>query len=205
MSVLIIAALCPLSNFMIVLACISALILLLLSSSSSYLVLLGLFDFNEVNAQQETFSTTTENINCISYNNVKKLIKLSCKFATLTDIYNQINNHAVLDKQSQQQGVWLLNANLTIDKGSTLTIDPRDTRWLKIITDGRTLAYGIHVYGSLKVDSVKVTSWNPETNYYGISNGSRESSGPSTKICGSNCSIAQKDLLTHHGAPRPYI
>lgn len=174
MSVLIIAALCPLSNFMIVLACISALILLLLSSSSSYLVLLGLFDFNEVNAQQETFSTTTENNNCISYNNVKKLIKLSCKFTTLTDIYNQINNHAVLDKQSQQQGVWLLNANLTIDKGSTLTIDPGDTTWLKIITDGRTLAYGIHVYGSLKVDSVKVTSWNPETNYYGISNGSRK-------------------------------
>src|ERR671921_886705 len=207
MSVFIIAALCSLSNYMIVLACISALMLSLLSSSSS-LVLLGQSDFSEVNAQQGAFSTTTENNNnCISYNNIKRLIKLSCKFATLTDIYNQINNHEVLDKQpqQQQQGIWLLNANLTIDKGSTLTIDPKDTTWLKIITDGRTLAYGIHVYGSLKIDSVKVTSWNPETNYYGISNGSRESSGPSTKTCGSNCSIAQKDLLTHHGAPRPYI
>jgi mannuronan 5-epimerase len=189
---------------MIVLAYISALILLLLSSSS--LVLLGQYNFSEVNAQQETFSTATEKYNCISYNDVKRLIKLSCKFATLTDIYNQINNHEVLDRQpQQQQGIWLLNANLTIDKGSTLTIDPKDTMWLKIITDGRTLAYGIHVYGSLKIDSVKVTSWNPETNYYGISNGSRESSGPSTKTCGSNCSIAQKDLLTHYGAPRPYI
>ena len=206
MSVFIIAALCSLSNYMIVLACISALMLSLLSSSS--LVLLGQSNFSEVNAQQGAFSTTTENNNnCISYNNIKRLIKLSCKFATLTDIYNQINNHEVLDKQpqQQQQGIWLLNANLTIDKGSTLTIDPKDTTWLKIITDGRTLAYGIHVYGSLKIDSVKVTSWNPETNYYGISNGSRESSGPSTKTCGSNCSIAQKDLLTHHGAPRPYI
>jgi mannuronan 5-epimerase len=197
---------------MIVLACISALILLLLLSSFS-LVLLAQSDFSKVNAQQGTFSNTTteNNNNCISYNNVKRLIKLSCKFATLTDIYNQINNHEVLDKQPQQQqqqsqqGIWLLNANLTIDKGSTLTINPKDTTWLKIITDGRTLAYGIHVYGSLKIDSVKVTSWNPETNYYAISNGSRESSGPSTKTCGSNCSIAQKDLLTHHGTPRPYI
>src|ERR671921_2467680 len=123
MSVFIIAALCSLSNYMIVLACISALMLSLLSSSS--LVLLGQSNFSEVNAQQGAFSTTTENNNnCISYNNIKRLIKLSCKFATLTDIYNQINNHEVLDKQpQQQQGIWLLNANLTIDKGSTLTID----------------------------------------------------------------------------------
>jgi mannuronan 5-epimerase len=160
-------------------------------------------EINE-NKQQGLFSTTAEN-DCISYNDVKRLINVSCKLANLTDIYNQINNHEVLDKEPQQQGVWLLNANLTIDKGSTLTIDPNDTTWLKIITDGKTLAYGIHIYGSLKIDSVKVTSWNPETNYYGISNGSRESSGPSTAACGSNCTIAQKDLLTHHGAPRPYI
>ena len=156
------------------------------------------------NEQRGLFSTTTEN-ECISYNDVKRLIKISCKFAKLTDIYNQINNHEVLAKEPQQKGIWLLNANLTIDNGSTLTIDPKDTTWLKIITDGKTLAYGIHIYGSLKIDSVKVTSWNPETNYYGISNGSRESSGPSTKSCGSNYTIAQKDLLTHHGAPRPYI
>jgi len=156
------------------------------------------------NEQRGLFSTTTED-DCISYNDVKRLIKISCKFAKLTDIYNQINNHEVLAKEPQQKGIWLLNANLTIDNGSTLTIDPKDTMWLKIITDGKTLAYGIHIYGSLKIDSVKVTSWNPETNYYGISNGSRESSGPSTKSCGSNCTIAQKDLLTHHGAPRPYI
>ena len=38
-----------------------------------------------------------------------------------------------------------------------------------------------------------------------MSNGSRESSGPATKACGSNCPIAVKDKLTHHGAPRPYI
>jgi parallel beta-helix repeat protein len=38
-----------------------------------------------------------------------------------------------------------------------------------------------------------------------MSNGSRESSGPATALCGSNCPIAVKDKLTHHGAPRPYI
>ena len=52
-----------------------------------------------------------------------------------------------------------------------------------------TLAYGIHVYGSMKIDSVKVTSWNPQTNDYVESYGSRETSGK----------------IVHVGAPRPYI
>jgi mannuronan 5-epimerase len=35
------------------------------------------------------------------------------------------------------------------------------------------LAYIIDVFGSLKIDSVKITSWNPTTSYYAITNGSR--------------------------------
>jgi mannuronan 5-epimerase len=140
---------------------------------------------------------------CIKYDETKRLITISCKKSTLSDIYNQINDPAVLSKQ--QQGVWLLNANVTIKKGSTLTIDPKDTTWLKILADGKTLAYGIHVHGSLKIDSVKVASWNTLTNNYALSNGSRESSGSATKACGYHCSVAQKDLLTHHGSPRPYL
>ena len=69
-----------------------------------------------------------------------------------------------------------------------LNIDPTDTKWLKIITDGTT-AYGIHVYGSLKIDSVKLTSWDPHTNSYALRHGSRETSGK----------------ITHNGTPRPYI
>jgi mannuronan 5-epimerase len=140
---------------------------------------------------------------CVKYDETKRLITVSCKTTTLSDIYNQINNSDVLSKQ--QQGVWLLNANVTIEKGSTLTIDPKDTTWLKILADEKTLAYGIHVHGSLKIDSVKVTSWDPLTNHYALSHGSRESSGSATEACGYHCSVAQKDLLTHHGSPRPYL
>lgn len=140
---------------------------------------------------------------CISYDAGQRMIRISCKSATLTDIYNQLRNPDILDKESP--GVWLLNANITIDKESTLNIDSTDTNWLKIIADEKTLAYGIHVHGSLRIDSVRLTSWNPQTNYFAISNGSRESSGPATASCGNTCPIAIKDLLTHHGAPRPYI
>jgi poly(beta-D-mannuronate) C5 epimerase len=181
--------------------------LIVISLSLSLLVITGLIDFSEVKAQQQggTPLAAGNGNGCISYDSVRRMITVSCKSATLTDIYNQLNDPAVLNKEQQRNGVWLLNANITINKGSTLTIDPTDTTWLKIIADERTLAYGIHVLGSLKIDSVQLTSWNPETNYYAMSNGSRESSGPATALCGSNCPIAVKDKLTHHGAPRPYI
>jgi parallel beta-helix repeat protein len=116
---------------------------------------------------------------------------LSCSSpVSLTDIYEQLGaGNSALYKDPNNDGVWLLNANVTILAGSTLNIDSKDTKWLKIISDGKTLAYGIHVYGSMKIDSVKVTSWNPETNDYVESHGSREISGK----------------IVHLGAPRPYI
>jgi mannuronan 5-epimerase len=177
---------------------------IIFSLSLSLLVLFGQFNFGKVvEAQQQLSTFLPSNNNCIKYNNVKRLIVVSCKFATLTDVYNQVTNRYILYKQPQ--GVWLLNANITIQKGSTLTIDPKDTTWLKIIADGKTLAYVIHVKGSLKIDSVKVTSWNPQTNNYAMSYGSRETGSPLTRACGHSCSIAIKDTLTHHGAPRPFI
>jgi parallel beta-helix repeat protein len=140
---------------------------------------------------------------CVRYDESKLMIVVSCKTATLTDLYNQLKNPNILNKQPN--GVWLLNANMTINPGATLNIDPTDTTWLKIIADEKSLAYIIHVKGSLKIDSISLTSWNPFTNNFAMSYGSRESSGPATKICGSECPIEIKDLLTHKGSPRPSI
>jgi parallel beta-helix repeat protein len=68
-----------------------------------------------------------------------------------------------------------------ITKGATFHIDSTDTKWLKIsskVTHGVGVtkiaaAYIIDVFGSLKIDSVMITSWDPTTNYYAITNGSR--------------------------------
>jgi mannuronan 5-epimerase len=123
---------------------------------------------------------------CISYDKPERSILISCGLVHLTDIANQINEQNVLKKESE--GNWLLDAGIIIEKGATLILDPRDTKWLKILADGN-VAHGIHVYGSLVIDSIKLTSWNPNTNNYAQSYGSRESSGK----------------ITHPGAPRPYI
>ncbi len=176
-----------------------------------FFIIIGGIDFSKVEVeaqQQEQISNSPsllspQNNNCIKYNSIKRMIIISCKSSTLTDVSNKINNYTILDKQPN--GVWFLNSNITINPGASLTIDPKDTTWLKIISDEKTLAYGIHIKGSLKIDSVKVTSWNPKTNNFAINPGSRESSGAATKDCGHNCPIEIKDLLTHHGAPRPYL
>jgi poly(beta-D-mannuronate) C5 epimerase len=130
----------------------------------------------------------------IVYDPTTLTITVSCASpVSLTDIYEQLGagNKALYKdaNNNNNDGVWLLNANVTILAGSTLNIDSKDTKWLKIISDGKTLAYAIHVYGSMRIDSVKVTSWNPETNDYVQSYGSRETSGK----------------IVHVGAPRPYI
>jgi mannuronan 5-epimerase len=162
----------------------------------------NVIDSQPVKSQQHIIKYSPQN-KCIRYNTIQLNIIVTCKSATLTDIYDQLKNPVVLTKQPN--GVWALNANITINPGATLIIDPKDTTWVKIIADEKSLAYGIHVKGSLKIDSVKVSSWNPFTNNFAMSNGSRERGSDLTRQCGHSCSIEVKDTLTHHGAPRPFI
>ena len=130
-------------------------------------------------------SNTASPGGCINYNPSKRTITVSCSSpARLTDIDSKLHDASLLAKQSTN-GVWFLNANLVIAKGATLHIDSTDTKWLKIsskVTRGAGIAkiapaYIIDVHGSLKIDSVKITSWDPTTNYYAITNGSRTGSG----------------------------
>ena len=165
--------------------------------------------------------------NCITYDYYTRQILISCPYSaststntttasapvTLTDIYNQLNNPSVLSKEQPQQqlqqqkgAIWLLNASIVIGKGSALNIDNRDTLWLKILTDEKTNnVNAIIVHGSLNIDNVKVTSWNPVTNNYAQTNSSREIGNDITERCRDNCSDAIKSKLAHVGTPRPYI
>jgi hypothetical protein len=61
--------------------------------------------------------------------------------------------------------VWELNSGIKVEKDASLSIDSKDVTWLKIVPSKKT-PNSIEVDGSLKIDSVKITSWNPETNDY---------------------------------------
>jgi len=150
-------------------------------------------------------SNTASPGGCINYNPSTRTITVSCSSpARLTDIANKLMDITVLTKQSPD-GTWFLSANLVIAKGASFSIDSTDTKWLKISSEKATagavspLPYNIDVHGSLKIDSVKVTSWDPATNNYSITNGSREAVSPGTKGATAN------GYIIHFGAPRPFI
>ena len=139
---------------------------------------------------------------CISYSQSTRTITVSCGSARFTDIDNKLKDTSVLEQSPN--GIWFLSANVVIAKGATFIIDSTDTRWLKIssdqeITPTNAIPYNIDVHGSLKIDSVKVTSWDPTTNNYAITNGSREAVPPGTKGATPN------GYIIHYGAPRGFI
>ena len=139
---------------------------------------------NEDNTIPSFSQSSIPSASCINYNPSTIIITVSCSSARLTDIDNKLHDPSILAKQSPA-GVWFLSANLVIAKGATFHIDPTDTKWLKISSKVTRVpgnakiapAYIIDVHGSLKIDSVKITSWDPTTNYYAITNGSRTASG----------------------------
>lgn len=113
---------------------------------------------------------------CITYDSSDNIIRITCNSASFTDIYNQLKDTNALNKESSAANTtnaaandktWLLNAGIEVANGATLYINSTDTKWLKIIGDGENPnVNAIDVYGSLNVDSVKITSWNPKTNDY---------------------------------------
>jgi poly(beta-D-mannuronate) C5 epimerase len=155
---------------------LSFLAILLISSSSSY-------------AQLTELSST---ISCITYDPGEKTITITCKSANLTDIDNQLKDPNILHKETGVHNdgyVWLLNAGIEVAPNAILYINSTDTSWLKVLAaeDGQT-AHLIHILGSLKIDSVKITSWNPNTNDYATTEDSHRDG---------------KDVTV--GTPRPYI
>ena len=101
---------------------------------------------------------------CISDSSSSQIITISCTAGTrLTDVNNVVNNPAVLKKESN--GVWTLSANMVVARNANLVIDSTDTSWLKIISSS-TKAFGLQNYGTLKIDSVKITSWDAAKNSY---------------------------------------
>ena len=128
--------------------------------------------------QQQNNAATDSAPSCITYDSTDNIITISCDSASLTDIDNQIKDANVINKEENttttadgddhregEVGVWLLKAGIVVAKGAVLYINSTDTTWLKIIPD-ETSGNGIEVYGSLKIDSVKITSWNPGINDY---------------------------------------
>lgn len=124
---------------------------------------------------------------CVTFNSEERMIKVTCTATNLSRIADQLKDRDVLQEEAGVEKSWILNAGVTVAENSTLYVNSTDTLWLKIVADGET-AYPIQVLGGLKIDSTKISSWDPNTNDY---MSSRDSSRDG------------KDVQI--GTPRPYI
>jgi mannuronan 5-epimerase len=142
---------------------------------------------------------------CITYDPNDNIITITCKSATLTDIDNQLKDPDILQIENIASKVWLLNAGIVIENQAALYINSTDTSWLKIVAPSGDetaaeqvdqenqigKANGIEVLGSLKIDSIKMTSWDPFTNNYALNEGKRNLRGSEYEV--------------QLGSPRPFI
>jgi mannuronan 5-epimerase len=156
---------------------------------------------------QEDEEASSLSIDCVKYDSIEKTITITCQSANLTDVYNQLRNPEILKKETSAPNgaVWLLNAAVIIEKGATLYINSTDTSWLKIIAPDREFASqagdneenpiskanAIEIFGSIKIDSVKITSWDLSTDGYAITDGKRILKGNEYEV--------------QLGSPRPFI
>lgn len=108
-----------------------------------------------------TFQLHDVDASCVKYEKDRRTILVNCKSTNMNDVYEQVDDETVLSKQPN--GVWLLNASMVVENGARLQIDSSDTSWLKISSDG-IHAFGIIIFGSLIIDSVKITSWDATIN-----------------------------------------
>jgi poly(beta-D-mannuronate) C5 epimerase len=119
----------------------------------------------EVVGTEEQESAEVEETACIDYEAEQNTIHINCN-ASFLDVAQSINDSAILQEQGtevdeeEQEGQYLLNANLQVNDGVTFTMTSNGDRlqYLKIAG-----ANGIIVNGRIEISGIKITSWDSQT------------------------------------------
>ena len=120
-------------------------------------LLIGLMPY-----EQEHLRFTTEAGEggaCIYYDQTENTINVNCN-ASFLDVVQTINDPKILENLGNSE--YLLNSNLEVADAVTFEMTSNgvdNLQYLKIAGEN-----GIIVYGKIRIDSVKVTSWNASSN-----------------------------------------
>jgi poly(beta-D-mannuronate) C5 epimerase len=139
---------------------------------------------------------------CVEFDSLTKEITISCESTNFNQVQKVLNDPDIL--KNEGDGVWLLNANLTIADGASFTIDSNDIKWLKINSTTSEDAYMIRVIGNMEVDSVKISSWNITSNNYTSTDGEiHRASIAVVPKAGGNANFTNSEL-SHLGYDAPF-
>jgi mannuronan 5-epimerase len=107
-----------------------------------------------ISTQQDQYSAASTA--CVGYSAGVNTINITCD-ASFLDVVQAINDPEVLEQEEEQNGQYILNANLEVADGVTfeMTSNGENLQYLKVAG-----ANGIIVYGKILIDGVRITSWD---------------------------------------------
>jgi poly(beta-D-mannuronate) C5 epimerase len=113
-----------------------------------------LFSMTLVSTPQVRFSNASTA--CVGYQGEVNTIMITCD-ASFLDVVQAINDPGILEQEAEQNGQYILNANMQVDDGVTfeMTSNGDNLQYLKLAGEN-----GIIVYGKILIDGVKITSWD---------------------------------------------
>src|SRR5215207_3146303 len=93
---------------------------------------------------------------CVGYQSGVNTITIDCD-ASFLDVVQAINDPEILEQEEEQEGQYILNANLEVADGVTfeMTSNGDGLQYLKIAGEN-----GIIVYGKILINGVIITSWD---------------------------------------------
>jgi parallel beta-helix repeat protein len=122
---------------------------------ASMLTALFLFSVTLISTQQLQFTDATTA--CVGYEAGVNTITITCN-ASFLDVVQAINDPAILEREEEEVGQYILKANLEVRDGVTFEMTSSgvdNLQYLKIAG-----ANGIIVYGKILINGVKITSWD---------------------------------------------
>jgi hypothetical protein len=119
---------------------------------ASMLTALFLFSVTLISTQQLQFTDATTA--CVGYEAGVNTITITCN-ASFLDVVQAINDPAILEREEEEVGQYILKANLEVRDGVTFEMTSSgvdNLQYLKIAG-----ANGIIVYGKILINGVKIT------------------------------------------------
>jgi mannuronan 5-epimerase len=115
-----------------------------------------LFSMTLISTQQAQF--TDASIACVGYQSGVNTITINCD-ASFLDVVQAINDPEILEQEEEQEGQYILNANLDVTDGVTFEMNSNEDslQYLKLAGEN-----GIIVHGRILIDGVLITSWDTE-------------------------------------------
>src|SRR5215216_1405103 len=122
---------------------------------ASIITALFLFSVTLISTLQLQFTDATTA--CVGYEAGVNTITITCN-ASFLDVVQAINDPAILEREEEEFGQYILKSNLEVRDGVTFEMTSSgvdNLQYLKIAG-----ANGIIVYGKILINGVKITSWD---------------------------------------------